>query len=350
MGMKELKYLAAYTIPVAAGIAIYFKGAWSFAGVAYPFIVIPILELLLGTNNDNYSETTIEKRSANPVFDWMLYGNILWVFGLLFYGFRELASSQLYVFETIGLVLSLGILLATNAINVAHELGHRNNKKDQFLSKLLLLPCLYVHFFVEHNYGHHQKVATPEDPASARFNQSVYAFYWQSVFGQYQSAWKLQKKLLQNSGSPFLSIKNIVFWGAIAQIVYILVVFYVFGTFVGILAAVIGVVSFLMLESINYIEHYGLLREKTASGRYEKTQDKHSWNSDHVIGRVVLYELTRHSDHHFKTSKKYQELNYYDTSPQLPYGYPTSILLALIPPLWFRIVNPHVPESMKNNF
>lgn len=145
--MKELKYLAAYTIPVAAGIAIYFKGGWSFAGVAYPFIVIPILELLLGTNNDNYSETTIEKRSVNPVFDWMLYGNILWVFGLLFYGFRELASSQLYVFETIGLVLSLGILLATNAINVAHELGHRNNKKDQFLSKLLLLPCLYVHFF-----------------------------------------------------------------------------------------------------------------------------------------------------------------------------------------------------------
>ncbi len=350
MMMRDLKYIAAYTVPIAVWIAIYFKGVWSFAGVVYPFVVIPVLELLLGSNNDNLTTEEIKKRAVNPVFDWMLYGNMFWVFGLLFYGFSEIHNSQLAVFEIVGLVPSLGILLATNAINVAHELGHRNNKKDQFLSQLLLLPCLYTHFFIEHNYGHHSKVATPEDPASARYNQTVYAFYWQSVLGQYWSAWSLQKKLLRNAGRSFVSFKNIVIWGAVAQIAYILLIFFVFNEFVAMLAVVIGVISFLMLESINYIEHYGLRRKKTDSGRYEKTQDKHSWNSDHVIGRIILYELTRHSDHHFKTSKKYPELNYYETSPQLPFGYPTSILLALIPPLWFRIVNPHVPDSMKNGF
>ena len=107
-----------------------------------------------------------------------------------------------------------------------------------------------------------------------------------------------------------------------------------------------SVISFLFLETINYVEHYGLLRKKDSNGRYERVKPNHSWNSNHTIGRIVLYELTRHSDHHFKSSKKYQVLESLEDCPHLPYGYPTSILLSLIPPVWFRIMNPLVKNYM----
>nr|WP_321539671.1 fatty acid desaturase [Flavobacterium piscinae] len=102
-----------------------------------------------------------------------------------------------------------------------------------------------------------------------------------------------------------------------------------------------------MLETINYIEHYGLKRKKLPSGRYERVTEKHSWNSNHILGRIILYELTRHSDHHYKSTKEYQILECHEESPQLPYGYPTSMVLSFIPPLWFSIMNKRIPEEMK---
>ena len=136
-------------------------------------------------------------------------------------------------------------------------------------------------------------------------------------------------------------------WYTIIQSFYLISVFYFFGAKTCAFAIAIGVISFLFLETINYIEHYGLLREKLESGRYERVKEVHSWNSNHSIGRIVLYELTRHSDHHFKSSKKYQVLDSYEKSPELPYGYPSSIILSLMPPLWFRKMNPLVPKKMK---
>ena len=136
-------------------------------------------------------------------------------------------------------------------------------------------------------------------------------------------------------------------WYLVVQSLYLFGVWFVFGSAALIFCICIGIISFLFLETINYIEHYGLRRVKTESGRYERVQTCHSWNSNHSIGRIVLYELTRHSDHHYKSSKKYQILDCYDESPQLPYGYPTSILLSLVPPLWFNIMNKRVPERMK---
>ena len=108
-----------------------------------------------------------------------------------------------------------------------------------------------------------------------------------------------------------------------------------------------GIIGFLLLETVNYIEHYGLVRFKMPSGRYERVRECHSWNSNHVVGRIVLYELTRHSDHHYKSSKKYQTLDYHDISPQMPYGYPTSMVLSFFPPLWFNIMNKRVPKEMR---
>jgi len=206
-----------------------------------------------------------------------------------------------------------------------------------------------MHFYIEHNFGHHMNVATPNDGATAKYNQSVFSFWVTSVTKQYLDAWKCQLKLLNHQKRSFLSLKNDMLWYHLIQPIYVFGVYYFFSMEVMLFAIAIGVVSFLFLESINYIEHYGLKRFKTASGRYERVQPHHSWNSNFNIGRIVLYELTRHSDHHFKSSKKYQLLNSYEKSPTLPLGYPASILLSFIPPLWFKIMNPLVPEEMKKN-
>ena len=244
----------------------------------------------------------------------------------------------------VGIVLSLGILLATNAINVAHELGHRKTQRERTLSNLLLLPCLYMHFYLEHNFGHHKNVATPEDPATSKKNQSVYHFWITSVLKQYKNAWQIQLSILAKGNHTYFSFKNDMLWYSIFQLCYLDLCFLFFGTSGLLFALAVGVLSFVFLETINYVEHYGLVRKKLPSGRYERVQTHHSWNSNHIIGRIVLYELTRHSDHHFKASKKYQILENKKESPQLPFGYPTSILLSLVPPLWFWIMNSRIPE------
>jgi alkane 1-monooxygenase len=218
---------------------------------------------------------------------------------------------------------------------------------ERLLGKILLLPSLYMHFYVEHNFGHHLHAATPEDPATARYNQSVYSFWFTSVIRQYVNAWKIQLKLLQTGNKFFLSSANNMFWFSLFQIVYLLLLWAIFGIEIVAFAILCAVIGFLLLETVNYIEHYGLLRKKLPSGRYERVQEIHSWNSNHLVGRIVLYELTRHSDHHYKSSKKYQLLDYHSKSPDMPFGYPTSMVLALIPPLWFRIMNPRIPETMK---
>ena len=339
---NDLKYLFAYTIPVATLVSITSEGFFTYATPIYAFIFIPALELIFKDvdSKEEYTKSEVQNKLSNTFFDILLYLNIPFVFGLLILGLFNLNQLELDLFETVGMVLSLGILLATNAINVGHELGHRKSFIERCLSKLLYLPCLYMHFYIEHNFGHHNNVATPKDPATAKFNQTVYSFWFTSVIGQYISAWRLQLQLLKIKKSRFFSFKNDMLYYTLFELAYLCVVYSFFGLYGLFLAVIIGILSFLFLETINYIEHYGLLRNKLPSGRYERVQSHHSWNSNHFIGRIVLYELTRHSDHHFKASKKYQILENKRESPQLPYGYPTSILLALVPWLWFSLVNP----------
>lgn len=344
--MKDLKYLAALSIPIAAIVSIFFKGYWSFFTPFYAFGIIPLLELLLPLNTENYSEKELKAKKANPLFDWMLYFNFPIVYGILVWAIIEVSSSALKTYEILGIVLSVGIVLGVNGINVAHELGHRLTTKERFLGKMLLLPSLYMHFYIEHNFGHHLHAATIEDPATAKYNQSVYSFWITSVFRQYVSAWKIQIKLLKKNKQSFLSNKNDMLWYIIIQASYLTLILFLFGTIGFFFAFSVAIVGFLLLETVNYIEHYGLLRLKTDSGRYEHVKEIHSWNSNHVVGRIVLYELTRHSDHHYKSSKKYQLLQCYDKSPEMPYGYPTSMVIAFIPPLWFSIMNKRIPKEM----
>ena len=343
--IKDLKYLMSYSIALFAFIGISLGGFYNYLAVVFTFVFIPLLEIIVKKSDEKYTDEEKKNRNLDPFFDLLLYLNIPIVFGIFFFSLEKLALAS-SIYDIIGIILSASIVMATNGINVGHELGHRKSLIARTCSKLLYLPCQYMHFYIEHNFGHHINVATPEDPATARYKQTVYSFWITSVIRTYVSAWEIQLKLLKVSKRSFFSIKNDMVFYTLFQLSFLLFIYYNFGLYLTLLSIVMSVVSFLFLETINYVEHYGLLRKKEPSGRYERVKPHHSWNSNHTIGRIVLYELTRHSDHHFKSSKKYQILESLDECPHLPHGYPTSILLSLIPPLWFSIMNPLVRTHM----
>ncbi len=344
--MKDLKYLTAYVVPVFCIVGIAYGGWWLYLTPIMIFGLVPLLELWMPSLKSNLNEVERESKLKNVFFDVLLWLNVPIVFGVLYYGFSAYSAGSFELYEVIGLIFSLAIVTGSLGINVAHELGHRQESWERFLGKALLLPSLYMHFYVEHNHGHHLNAATPEDPASARYNENFYSFWARSVTSQYTNAWSIQHRLNQQSGRSFFSLKSDMFWYTMVQISYLLAIGFIFSWATAGIAVAVAVLSFSLLELVNYLEHYGLRRAKKKSGRYELVREIHSWNSNHALGRILLYELTRHSDHHFRASKKYQVLDYHDVSPQLPYGYPTMMVVALFPPLWFSLVNKHVPREM----
>ncbi len=344
MRKNDWKYFLAYLIPLSAYLAVYARGYWSFSTVLFAFGILPILETIYRGTALNFSETEEDDRLASRFFDWMLYINVPLLYGLIFFYLSILASASLSWIETIGMTLSVGIVVSTIGINVAHELGHRATYYEQTMAKTLLLTAMYMHFFIEHNLGHHKNVATDADPASSRLNETMYAFWWRSTTESYKDAWRLETERLQKAGIAFWSFQNQMLCFQAIQLIYLSIIAWVWGIKIMLFAVLIAVLGFLLLECVNYIEHYGLRRRLLPSGYYEKVLPQHSWNSDHDLGRIILYELTRHSDHHFKSNRKYQVLRHFDESPQLPHGYPGSILIAMLPPLWFRIMNKRVEK------
>ena len=334
-----------YSIAVTAFTGILVGGPFVYLTLIYTFIFIPILEMNTKEYINEYSDDEKKNRNLDPFFDFLLYLNIPIVYGIFFVSLNTLLNTD-SAYEIVGIILSASIVMATNGINVGHELGHRKSLFSRTCSKLLYLPCQYMHFFIEHNYGHHVNVATPDDPATAKYKQNLYSFWISSVTKTYLSAWRIQLKLLRVSKQSFISLKNDMIFYTLFQISFLILIYLNYGLIITIYSVFMSVVSFLFLETINYVEHYGLLRRIKSNGRYERVKPNHSWNSNHTIGRITLYELTRHSDHHFKSSKKYQVLESIEDSPQLPYGYPTSILISFFPPLWFRIMNPLVEHHM----
>lgn len=345
--MKDYKYLAAYSIPLACIAGLLLRGPWAFFTPIFAFGIIPLVELLLPIDNSNLDKQQAKLKSDNRLFDLLLYTNLPLVFSITGYFLFNLLHANYLTYEILGLTFSVGIVVGSNGINVAHELGHRDSHWEKTLAKILLLPSLYMHFYIEHNFGHHKNAATAEDPASAKYNQSVYQFWVRSILYQYVNAWRIQRDLLKRKGSPFISTKNDMLWYSIFELLYLSVVFLLLGLTGLLVALAIALSAAILLETINYIEHYGLSRNRLPSGRYERVQKIHSWNSNHVLGRIMLYELTRHSDHHYKANKKYQLLDCHQESPQMPFGYPTSMLLAMFPPLWFKIMNKRIPVEMR---
>lgn len=340
--IKDLKYLFAYLLPASAFLALAWHGPWAWSTVVLGFIIIPVLEMMLGLNQKNVPESEETQRSRLRFFDVLLYLNAPIVFAIVILYFHVIASITLNPAELIGLTFSVGIVVGACGINVAHELGHRKSLFEQRLSQLMLAPALYMHFFIEHNRGHHKHVATPLDPATARYGEMVYTFWWRSLSGGWLNAWRLESERLRASGNVYRLVHNQMFLFQVIQAFWLLCVALLFGL-PGLLGALaVALIGILLLESVNYLEHYGLQRRQLPSGRYEPVMAAHSWNSDHEMGRIFLYELTRHSDHHFKSTRKYQILRHIDDSPQLPFGYPTSILISLAPPLWFALMHPRI--------
>lgn len=345
--MHASRYLLAYTIPALIFATMFLGGWYTWIPVAYVFIVIPLLDLVVGADHSNLSLENEQKAKSG-----LMYSLILWMFIpvqfalLFFFGYLHLYENLLW-YEYAGIIFSIALSNGGIGITIAHELVHRTSKLETSMGRLLLLSVLYMHFAIEHVRGHHAQVATAEDPASARKGQSFYSFLFPSIVGQYLSAWELEKDRLRKQKLPFFSLHNEMLNFTVLQVAFCLLLGYMFGiVFVGYFLLV-SFLSFSLLEMVNYLEHYGLVREKHANGRYEKVSHHHSWNSDHVVSRMFLFELTRHSDHHAVASRKYQVLRTFDDAPQLPTGYPGMILVGLIPPLWFRIMDPRVEKAAK---
>lgn len=340
--MKDLKYLLAYLLPLGALRALDWQGVWSWMPVIMAFVAIPVIEQILPASTTNMPTTEEGRRSDNRFFDWLLYLNAPLLFGIVGWYLYVVSNQILSALELLGLTLSVGLIVGANGINVAHELGHRNSRIEQMLSKIMLLPALYQHFFIEHNRGHHKHVGTDKDPASARLGENLYAFWWRSVVGSWRNAWALERERLAKKSEREWTWENEMVRFSLFQLLWLTGIYVVLG-WKGLAGAVaVGVTGFLLLETINYIEHYGLRRRLLPSGHPEPVSPAHSWNSDHELGRIFLYELTRHSDHHYKSTRKYQILRHMDESPQLPFGYPASLLLSLVPPVWFAVMDKRV--------
>lgn len=343
---KALKYLSVFSIPVTVYISLTSQGWLTYLTLIEAFMIIPFLELFINPDESNLDEIQEEIRRKDPLFDWMLYLVVPVQYGFLIFFLFSIQEPLLW-WEKLGRISSLGILCGVLGINVAHELGHRSSKIEQFLSKSLLLTSLYMHFFIEHNRGHHKNVSTEADPSSSRYNESLYAFWFRSLIFGYISAWKLEFSRMERKGFAKFSLRNEMLQFQIIQLVFVSAIAAIFGLEVMLYFIVAASIGFLLLETVNYIEHYGLSRNKVNEKHYERVMPLHSWNSNHLIGRLMLFELSRHSDHHFKASKKYQVLRHHDNSPQMPTGYPGMMLLSIIPPLWFKIMNSRIEKNSR---
>ncbi len=336
--MQRFKYLFVYQAPLVVFLSIISESYWSFLALVYIFGVLPFLELF--TKGSVYNLSADEESVAinDSFYDWVLWSlvPIHFFLGVLYLYF--MAYSEGGLGYKIGATIAYGISCGVLGINAAHELGHRQTWYEQAMSKALLMTSLYMHFFIEHNRGHHNQVSTDNDPASAKYGENVYAFFIRSIWGSWWSAWDLEKKRLSILKIPFWHHKNEMLMFQIVQISLLLCIFIFLGFKVLILYLIAAFIGIILLETVNYIEHYGLRRQKKGN-RYERTMPWHSWNSNHPIGRLVLLELSRHSDHHFLANRKYQILRHFNESPQMPTGYPGMMLLALVPPLWFRVMH-----------
>ena len=336
--MSVLKYCASFVFLGLGYWSITGNGLETYALIIFSFIVIPFLELILP---ENKSSNTVR---ASRVYDFILYA-IIPVYFFLFYVFLSDIGTEQSVATLVGKVTAMGLLCGIFGINMAHELGHRKRKLDQVLAQMLLLSTQYTHFFIEHNRGHHKRVGTPQDSATARKGEHIYKFWIRVIYGSYCSAWKLEKDKLIRNNQRVWSVKNDMVKYALMQITLVVLVYLFFGITVLAYYFLVSLIGIILLESINYIEHYGLSRKKISDSRFERVQDVHSWNSDHILGRTLLFELTRHSHHHANSLLTYPHLESRKEASQLPTGYPGMMLLSLIPPLWFRVMHKRLPSE-----
>ncbi|MBT9598969.1 MAG: alkane 1-monooxygenase [Vitreoscilla sp.] len=312
---------------------------WLLPAVMYG--VIPLVDAVLGPDRRNPPEAALKDLEADGYYRAVVVAFVPFQWAATVIGTWLAATHDLSATGWVGLVLTVGGINGV-AINTAHELGHKRPGWERWLSRVTLAPVAYGHFYVEHNRGHHLRVATPDDPASARMGESFWAFLPRTMIGSVRSAWDIEATRLRARGLPAWHGRNQLLQAWAMTVVFYAALMAAFGSAVLVFLLAQAFYGASLLEVVNYIEHYGLLRSVRPDGRREPCDPRHSWNSSHVLSNLFLYQLQRHSDHHAHPGRRYQALRHFDESPQLPSGYAAMLLLAYVPPLWFRVMDPKV--------
>ncbi len=303
--------------------------------------VIPLLDWIVGEDRSNAPESAMEHLEQNHFYRWCTYLYLPLQFAGLMWGTWVVSHYGLSWSEVLGFATTIGAVGGIGIAN-AHELGHKRDDLERWLSRVVLAQTFYGHFYVEHNRGHHSRVATPEDPASSRLGESFWAFLPRTVAGGLRSGWGLEKGRLARHDTGPWSVHNKILQAWAMSVALFGTLIGVFGVKVVPFLVIQAVFGFSLLEVVNYLEHYGLLRQKLANGRYERCMPRHSWNSNHVASNVFLYNLERHSDHHANPTRRYQMLRHFEEAPQLPSGYGLMLGIAYIPPLWRKVMDKRV--------
>jgi len=342
--MNPFAYFITVFFPLTALWGMLSGGVYPLVFPAIAFGAVPLVELFVPGLGHRTSAPGGEHKLAH---DLLLINAFCMVWigaGVLFWRVSHAGFTPV---ELVGTVLCAGVLFGAIGINVAHEMGHRRSRVFQTLAKALLLPSFYMHFFIEHNRGHHRNIGTRADPATSRHGEVLYAFWFRSLVGGWLSAWRIESHRLRNRGFWTRLLDNQMARLQLVQVVALAAVGWSLGAATAVAWVASALVGALLLETVNYVEHYGLTRDRLADGRYERVAPKHSWTSDHPISRALLFELPRHADHHAFAGRPYGSLRHFSDAPQLPTGYSGMILLALVPPLFMRVMHPHIESESK---
>ncbi|WP_111672476.1 alkane 1-monooxygenase [Algoriphagus litoralis] len=347
--LKKIGFFSPLILPslLVLGYQLGGSNLWLIHG--FVFILVPLMDRWVSRDTSNIPKEAICKVSKEYFYKLVTY---IWVYvqlGILIWGFYVVSLADFVWWEWLAFTSGMALVTGGIGITVAHELGHKTEKIQQVYAQFLLMTVCYMHFFIEHNRGHHVRVATPEDPATSRFGENFYTFWVRSVRDGFFSAWDLERTRLAKIGLPVWSIRNQMIWFQIAPLAFAAVALFGFSSLQNRLVWEVplfffgqSVLAFSLLEAVNYLEHYGMERKKLTTGYYEKVTPLHSWNASESVSNFLLFQLQRHSDHHAYAFKPYQVLNHYDESPQLPAGYSAMILVAFFPPLWFSMMNPRL--------
>lgn len=356
--VKKYTYLIVFVVPVLVVLGVRYGGVAAYLTPFVAFVLIPLLDLLVGEDRVNYTPEEEKAMDGERYYRLVTYAFVPAYWAVLALFVHGAIRGGWSPWEYAGNTWSMGILSGIGIV-VAHELGHKASRLEKRLAKALLHPTFYGHFTQEHNLGHHLMVSTPEDPASARFRESFWRFYPRTVIGTFRESLELERQRLARLGKRPWSLANET-WRNVLVPVALTAAAYAAGAVLapeapgllgigaGATAALVVVVQavlgFSLLEVVNYLEHYGLERRKLPNGKYERVTPLHSWNSNHLVTNGFLYHLQRHSDHHAWPARRYQTLRNFPEAPQLPTGYAGMILLAAVPPLWFRVMDRRVLE------
>ena len=329
----------AYLLPPIVIISVFNRGWFTLVPIVVVFGLLPLLDWMSGV-------AAIAREAPDLAFNtWFRLVTWLWVpvqLALIAWLVRTVPLEHLGPLELIGATVSVGATTGAIGMTFAHELIHRRHGYERAFGNILLASVTYPHFAIEHVKGHHRHVGTPNDPATARLGESVYRFVPRSVRGGLSSAWQIEQRRLWEREVGTWSVQNIMLRYAAAELAIYVSIAIAFGPVAVAVFAGQSLFAIAVLEAINYVEHYGLLRKKSSAYEYERVKPEHSWDSPNRISNWMLINLPRHSDHHMSAAKRYQSLELLPHAPRLPGGYGAMFLLALVPPLWFRVMDPRV--------